>query len=322
VADVGRKLSMVWNMYDFFTMYAEVDNWEWDGRFGDPSEQLTNPLDQWVVSRAHQLTQEVAKHMDAYDVPNAAKLILPFIEDASNWYVRRSRRRFWKTEDDADKKMAYRTLHYVLVQLAHVMAPFTPFLAEELFHKLTGEESVHLRDWPAAGHVNELVLDRMHFVREVINEGLSQRAAAGVKVRQPLQAVAVTGLDQLGEEVDALTSILLEELNVKELKAATGSKLKVKLDTTITPVLKREGMVRELIRNVQNARKQAGLNVDDRIKLSLSTTDEELRQAIDEHKDLVLAETLARELVYDQTLGFETSCAVDDAPLTVSLEKV
>jgi isoleucyl-tRNA synthetase len=260
--------------------------------------------------------------MDAYDVPNAAKLILPFIEDASNWYVRRSRRRFWKTEDDADKKMAYRTLHYVLVQLAHVMAPFTPFLAEELFHKLTGEESVHLRDWPAAGHVNELVLDRMHFVREVINEGLSQRAAAGVKVRQPLQAVAVTGLDQLGEEVDALTSILLEELNVKELKAATGSKLKVKLDTTITPVLKREGMVRELIRNVQNARKQAGLNVDDRIKLSLSTTDEELRQAIDEHKDLVLAETLARELVYDQTLGFETSCAVDDAPLTVSLEKV
>ncbi len=320
VADVARKLSMVWNMYDFFTLYAEVDGWEWAGDYGDPSEGLGNPLDQWIVSRVHQLVQEVGKHMDAYDVPNAVKPILPFIDDASNWYVRRSRRRFWKSEDDGDKQAAYRTLHYVLVQLAHVMAPFTPFLAEELYQKLTGGESVHLRDWPEPGHVNELIVERMAFVREVINEGLSQRAANGLKVRQPLRSISVAGLDgRLGEDSSELSPIILEELNVKELKHKDGEG--VLLDTEITPELKREGMMREVVRNVQNARKQAGLNVDDRIELSLSTTDEELHQAIKEHADTITAETLATSLNFDQTLAFEVSCAVDAAPLTVSLQK-
>lgn len=337
VADVSRKLAMVWNMYDFFTMYAEVDNWEWDGSFDDPSAELANPLDQWIVSRVHQLTAEVEKHMDAYDVPNATKPILPFLDDASNWYVRRSRRRFWKSGDDADKQAAYRTLHYVLVQLSHIMAPFTPFLAEELFQKLTGEESVHLRDWPAAGHVNELVLDRMSFVREVINEGLSQRAAAGKKVRQPLGSVSV--FDEEGKVTQEMQDVIAEELNVKkvilsvktlELTEDLVDRLKLKslsfeprvvLDIDITPELKREGMVRELIRNVQSSRKQAGLNVDDRIMLSLSTTDDELRQAAEAHEEMIKAETLATEIVYDQHLEFETSCAIDDAPLTVSLQK-
>src|SRR5690606_29140857 len=134
------------------------------------------------------------------------------------------RRRFWKSDDDADKQSAYRTLHYVLVQLAHVMAPFTPFLAEELYQKLTGGESVHLRDWPKVGHVNELIVDRMAFVREVINEGLSQRASNGLKVRQPLQSVAIPALhDRLGEDMDELAPVILEELNVKELKQAKDS---------------------------------------------------------------------------------------------------
>ncbi|MGH7157713.1 MAG: isoleucine--tRNA ligase [Candidatus Saccharimonadales bacterium] len=316
VADVQRKLAMVWNMYDFFTMYAEVDNWEWDGSFDDPSENLKNPLDQWIVSRVHQLNQEVGRHMDAYDIPNAMKPILPFIDDASNWYVRRSRRRFWKSGDDADKNDAYRTLHYVLVQLSHILAPFTPFLAEELFQKLTGHESVHLRDWPAAGRVNELVIDRMAFVREVINEGLSQRATAGIKVRQPLPAVMVYGADELDA---SLQHVILDELNVKQLK--NSEKDTVNLDTKITPALKREGMVREVIRNVQSARKQAGLNIDDRIILSVSSTDDQLRQAINEHQALIKTETLANGLVFDQRQAFETSCAVDEAPLTISLQK-
>ncbi len=321
VADIARKLSMVWNMYDFFTLYAEVDGWEWDGGYDDPTESLTNPLDRWIVSRVHQLNAEVEEHMDGYDIPNAMKPILPFIEDASNWYVRRSRRRFWKSEDDGDKQAAYRTLHYVLVRLAHVMAPFTPFLAEELYQKLTGGESVHLRDWPESGHVDELIVDRMAFVREVINEGLSQRAANAIKVRQPLQSVGVAGMgDRLGEDADELAPIILEELNVKELTAASGDS-KVEIDTKITPSLRREGMMREVVRNVQSARKQAGLNVDDRIELSLSTTDQELHKAIKEHEATIKAETLAVSVVFDQTLAFETSCSVDDAPLTVSLQK-
>ncbi|HZM64054.1 MAG TPA: isoleucine--tRNA ligase, partial [Candidatus Saccharimonadales bacterium] len=340
VADVQRKLAMVWNMYDFFTMYAEVDNWEWGGSFADPSEQLQNPLDQWIVSRVHQLTAEVEKHMDAYDLPNAMKPILPFIDDASNWYVRRSRRRFWKSEDDGDKQAAYRTLHYVLVQLAHVLAPFTPFLAEELFQKLTGQESVHLRDWPATGHVNELIMSDMAKVREFINQGLSQRAGAGIKVRQPLAEVKIYGAPNLMPE---LLEIIQEELNVKQVasvprydvkagdsfeevlkKGEDGYNLldlKVEMKLSLTPELKREGMVREVIRNVQSARKQAGLNVDDRIVLSVSSTDEQLRQAIKEHSNLIQTETLANKLVFDQQQTFETSCTVDDAPLTISLQK-
>lgn len=324
VADVARKLSMVWNMYDFFTLYADVDKWEWDGKLEDPSDNLRNPLDQWIVSRLHQLTADVEHHMDSYDMPNAVKPILPFIDDASNWYVRRSRRRFWKSEDDNDKQDAYRTLHYVLVQLAHVMAPFTPFLAEELFQKLTGGElgeSVHLRDWPAAGHVNELAVASMDFVKHVVTEGLSVRAKAGIKVRQPLAVVNVSGApDNIGSTQD-YQSIIVDELNVKEFKWENKGDYSVELDLKITPSLKREGMMREVVRNVQSERKAAGLNVDDRIRLSLSTTDDDLRRAIEEHHDLIKAETLATELVFDQTFAHETACAIDTAPVTVSLEK-
>lgn len=324
VADVARKLSMVWNMYDFFTLYADVDGWEWDGSYDDPSPGLKNPLDTWIVARVHQLTAEVEKHMEAYDIPNATKPILPFIEDASNWYVRRSRRRFWKSEDDGDKQAAYRTLHYVLVQLAHVMAPFTPFLADELYQKLTGGESVHLRDWPATGHIDELIVDRMAFVRDIINEGLSQRAAGSVKVRQPLQSVTVAGLSEhLGEHAAELLPVILEELNVKEvLESKPGAKERVFVALELTPALKREGMVREVIRNVQNARKQAGLDVDDRIHVGLLANEPELTKAIKEHEAFVKAETLADSVVYEGVFDTQTSCTVDGIPLTISLQKV
>jgi isoleucyl-tRNA synthetase len=312
VADVARKLSMVWNMYDFFTMYAEVDGWEFKGDLSDPSEDLENPLDQWIISRVHQLNQEVEAHMDGYDVPNAVKPILPFIEDASNWYVRRSRRRFWKSGDDTDKNNAYRTLHYVLVQLSQIMAPFTPFLAEELYQKLTGGESVHLLDWPAAGHVNELVVGEMETVREYVNQGLSIRAKERLKVRQPLASVTVPTLGQFVSFEDILT----EELNVKAVQK--GKELS--LDLHVTPELKREGLMREVVRFVQNARKQAGLNVDDRIKLSLVTSESDLKKAISEYADTVTAETLAEaltEVEYDYSVDLK----VEGMPLKISLQK-
>jgi isoleucyl-tRNA synthetase len=338
VGDVARKLSMVWNMYDFFTMYAEVDGWEWDGKHEDPTELCKNPLDTWIISRVHRLTQEVEKHMDAYDIPNAVKPILPFIDDASNWYVRRSRRRFWKSGDDEDKNNAYRTLHYVLVQLSMVLAPFTPFLAEELYQKLTGGESVHLLDWPKFGHIDELAVSNMAFVREVINEGLSQRAQGSIKVRQPLQWVNV--YDTNNRLTDELKEIITEELNVKEVIVRknpefTAETLFTKrllesvqihptaiINLEITEDLKREGMMREVIRQVQNGRKNAGLQVDDRIVLSLFTEDAELAKAIDEHKDTIKTETLATELrtVDGGAKGTETA-KVDGVELKVQITK-
>ena len=241
--------------------------------------------------------------------------------------MRRSRRRFWKSDNDTDKNAAYRTLHYVLVRLSMVMAPFTPFLAEELYQKLTGGESVHLLDWPQVGHIDELALDKMAVLREAINQGLSKRAEAKIKIRQPLSTVHLEGMGLDFLEHDApqaafYASILCEELNVKHCDLHPSDKpLTVTLDTKLTPALVREGMMREVVRNVQGTRKQAGLNVDDRIKLSLSTTDEELRQAIAEHHAIIQAETLATELVFDQTFEHDTSCSVESAPLTISLQK-
>jgi isoleucyl-tRNA synthetase len=323
VGDVARKLSMVWNMYDFFTMYAEVDNWEFDSELRDPLEVLENPLDIWIVSRMHQLVAEVEKNMDEYNIPNAMSPILPFLDDASNWYVRRSRRRFWKSEDDGDKQKAYQTLHYVLVRLAYVLAPFTPFLAEELYSKLTGDdESVHLKDWMPAGDIDERALKEMADVRLVINEILSIRAKEGIKTRQPLSRAEIVTARPISKELQA---VVTEEVNIKSIDFIDDASLenakenvKIGVELALTPELKREGMMREVIRHVQSARKKAGLNVDDRIVLTLTTKNVELQSAIEEHRETICAETLAsiKNMTENQTI-----VKVDGEELTISLEK-
>ena len=342
VGDVARKLSMVWNMYDFFTMYAEVDGWEWDGKHEDPSELCKNTLDTWIISRVHQLTQEVEKHMDVYDIPNAMKPILPFLDDASNWYVRRSRRRFWKSGDDTDKNEAYKTLHYVLTQLSMIMAPFTPFLAEELYRKLTGGESVHLLDWPQTGHINEILLSDMTKVREAINYGLAQRAKERIKVRQPLSKVVVYGMTDIRQE---LVDIIGEELNVKQVVIVPKRELKgdekftdvveagkttynlldikVEIDIELTKDLKAEGLMREVIRQVQNARKQADLHVDDRIKLDISTEDTEIAGAIEQFRKEIADETLAVSLTIgsDHTYLHITTANIEKSEIVIAIDK-
>ena len=392
VGDVARKLAMIWNMYDFFTMYAEVDGWEFDGTLVDPlsgqpvsggegfafpakrgqdvrqmaaerpettdtaATPVTNPLDIWIISRLHELVAEVEKQMDAYNIPDALSPILPFLDDASNWYVRRSRRRFWRSskgaagaEDDGDKNDAYRTLHYVLVRLSHLLAPFTPFLAEELYHNLTGDdESIHLKDWLPAGAVDEQVLKDMLLTRTFIENGLSKRMDTNdefgsIKVRQPLALASYNSKHKLD---DFYEQIMKEELNVKEVKHVYDVKGKifgVEIDKTITPELKREGLMREVIRHVQSARKKAGLQVDDRIVLHLAVGAEptsasqsaapsqaqpaddaaaQLGQALAEHADTIASETLAT--MAPQQPGdalYHTTAMVDGAELQVSLAK-
>ena len=305
VMDVARKLGMIWNMYDFFTMYAEVDGWEFNGDLSDPLHDLTNPLDIWIVSRLHQLITEVERGLDNYNLQDATKPILPFLDDASNWYVRRSRRRFWKSEDDGDKNDAYRTLHYVLVRLSYMLAPFTPFLAEELYHNLTGDnESIHLKDWLPAGEIDNSMLRDMNALRTAVNDGLSKRASEGIKVRQPLASVKLINTisqDTPAEVAQFLIDIAKDELNVKSVEIVTDSESEsvqpsVVYDLTITPELKREGLMREIVRHVQSARKQAGLQIDDRIVLSISSDDSEISQAIDAFADVIKSETLAVEL--------------------------
>jgi isoleucyl-tRNA synthetase len=320
VGDMARKLSMIWNVYDFFTLYAEVDGWEWNGKLEDPSESTENVLDTWILSKIHSLISDVQNATEEYDLQRATRLFLPFVDELSNWYVRRSRKRFWKSVDDQDKQFAYKTLHYVLVQLAHVIAPFAPFLAEELFRKLTAKESVHLQDWPKVGHVNEQVVLEMDAIRHVVNEGLSARSRAQIKVRQPLAAVTVSGMVDLGPHKDLYLEVLKEELNVKSVNWSTEGEQSVELDLELTEDLKAEGLAREVVRLVQSARKDAGLEVDDRIHLTLKTDSEELNKAIKEYTSYICSETLTTKLDKNVADGYSSEQKIAGSVISIFLK--
>lgn len=295
--DVQRNVfSTLWNSYRFFTTYAQVDGWTPSAELAEPQTQ--NLLDAWMVSRVQKTVAEVTKQADEYQMQKAAIPVRELIDDLSNWYVRRSRRRFWKSEDDSDKQSAYATLHYTLIRVCQLLAPWAPFMSDHIYRELCGENmptSVHLTDWPEAEAPDKQLLERMQTVREVVSQGLDQRAQAGVKVRQPLGSVTLN----LGDTADAwvrdFSDIIREELNVKTLELAEQGE-QVVLDTELTPELKREGLARDVVRQVQQTRKRHDLNVDDRIQLTLNSSDAELLQAIEEHQDTIAAETLAHTL--------------------------
>ena len=331
VSDIARKISMIWNMYDFFTMYASVDGWEFSGELSDPSKNLENPLDLWIVSRVHKLRNEITENMDAYNIPRALEGILPFLDDASNWFVRRSRRRFWKSEDDGDKTQAYQTLHYVLSYLALLLAPFVPFLAEELWDKMVGDGSVHLKDWPAAGEINEKILAEMAEVRGYVNEALALRAKNGVKIRQPLKEVVIP---HVASDLKWFVEILQEELNVKGVsyvifeKDENGEILshkpaeKVDFNFEITPELRAEGLMREIIRHIQASRKKAGLNVDDRIELNFSSENEDLSGAFKKFIQEISKEVLAEKAEFsNDELEFSQTVKIEGGEAKISLKK-
>jgi isoleucyl-tRNA synthetase len=323
VGDVARKLSMIWNVYDFFTMYADVDGWEWNGQLEHTANDSQNILDTWIVSKLHKLITDVESSTLKYDLQSATRYILPFVDELSNWYVRRSRKRFWKSDDAEDKQNAYKTLHYVLVQLAHVLAPFTPFLAEELYRNLTGGESVHLNKWPEVGHVNEQVIREMDAVRSVVNEGLSQRVKAQLKVRQPLAKVSVTGGEDLGPREGVYIDVLREELNVKSVDWDQNGESGVELATELNDELRAEGYAREIVRFVQQARKKAELDVDDRISLALSTDNAGLAAAVEAHSSYITEETLADTLVQGDLQGgvYTSEHKINGSDLKLSLKK-
>ncbi len=322
VADIARKLSMIWNMYDFFSLYAEVDGWESEEELQDPTTELKNILDIWIISRLNQLNQAVERSIQAYDLQSALKPILEFIDDASNWYVRRSRKRFWKSQNDQDKQLAYKTLYYILVELSIIVAPFTPFLAEELYRKLTGGESVHLLNWPEAGHVNDLLIKDMDTVRQLIGEGLKQRALAGIKVRQPLDSAKLILPFDLGQpDREELVEIVKEELNVHHVVTALDDHPSISIDLQLTPQLRQEGVAREIIRQVQNARKQAGLNVEDRIILGLSSDDQNIDQAIRSFEAAIKQETLTTKLELQEVSGFTATVEIEGSSVRISISQ-
>ncbi|PIP27753.1 MAG: isoleucine--tRNA ligase, partial [Candidatus Moranbacteria bacterium CG23_combo_of_CG06-09_8_20_14_all_39_10] len=271
----------------------------------------------WIISKLHKLIKDVDENMLAYDLPNATKPMMDFIDELSNWYIRRSRKRFWKSEDDGDKNDAYQTLHYVLVELAKVMAPFTPFISEDIYKNLTGGESVHLVDFPAADEslIDESLNEKMESTRNIITEALQLRAKNSIKVRQSLSELIITNYEMQEDFME----IMKEEVNVKNVIIKIGSEKKVELNTEITPELKLEGQAREIIRFIQEMRKEAGYEVDNRIEARYTG----LQEVFAEFGSLIQKEVLANSLDQGdlEKSDLEKEFKIEEAPLLLKIRK-
>ncbi|HSX02429.1 MAG TPA: isoleucine--tRNA ligase [Candidatus Saccharimonadia bacterium] len=296
--DISRNVfGTLWNTYSFLSMYAEIESWQPAGKLSAP--QSDNVLDQWLLARLNETTAAVTAAADDYQLARALRPLRELVDDLSNWYVRRSRRRFSRHAEPADRAAAFGTLHYALCRIAQVLAPWSPFVADKLWRGLTdsmGEAaSVHLSDWPAAESLDAAVLTDMGRARQIVEAGLAARmqatdSAPQIKVRQPLQELAYGGT-KLTEQFE---QIIAEEVNVKKVvQSAKLAEATVNLNKTITPELRAEGLMRDIVRHIQNARKETGLRADDHIALTLVTASEEVAAAIAAHADTIRAETLA-----------------------------
>ena len=379
---VRQFLKPLWNTYAFYVLYANVN---------DPlSEGAETELDRWIRSRLAATTARVRERMEDYDTTFAGRAVAEFVDDLSNWYVRLSRRRFW----DGDR-VAFETLHKCLVTVAKLLAPLTPFIADEIFENLDGSEpSVHLCDFPQPRERDEQLEWDMQVVRDAVELGRAARAHAKLKVRQPLREAVVVAADRERSAIERLQGLLTEELNVKSVRYVSeadelgrfelkpnyralgprfgkhmpqvaaaiasldpvrlrdGGRAGVNVDgreheigpddvlMTLQPLegyqversgthavalnleldeeLRREGLAREVVHAVQGARKDAGLNVEDRIALSLGG-DGELLDAARAHEGYVARETLATSVSYDGAVG--EAAEIDGRELRISVER-
>ncbi len=310
---VKKVLNLTSNVLSFYEQYK--DKFE-----VLPELSRQNVLDAWILARLNELIKDSTKEMDAYDTVRTGRLIRTFIDDMSTWYLRRSRDRF-KTESE-DARAAVTTLRYVLLELSKVMAPFTPFLAEHVYKTVGGEkESVHLDAWPevVVDALDAGVLAHMGETRAIVSRALERRAEAGIPVRQVLNEMA---LHLPSGELDlAYQEVLKDEVNVKTIIVEKGD-LAVFLDLKLTPELVREGTVREIIRRINAMRKNAGLTIEDRIALYVSG-DDQIQQAVEEHKDVLLHGTLAVGVRVDGDAPEITeSFRANEFDLVVGFEKV
>jgi isoleucyl-tRNA synthetase len=308
---VRAQLNTLWNVYGFLAMYANVDGWPGEGAVIDT--ELAAPLDRWLRARVKQTAQEVEAGMVTIDPPRATTALSELLDDLSNWWVRRSRRRFWGGKGE-EKAQAYQVLYGALRDLCALLAPFLPFTAEALYQRLAAPfasrllESVHLCALPE-GEVTEeevALVAECTRARAAVRAGRAARAAANLRVRQPLAAARVLSVDG-APPFPHFAQDVLEELNVKRLDAVTSAELlgearsedggvAVGLDTVLTEELRQEGVARDLVRHVQNLRKRAGLRVEQRIRLWLAVEDGPVGAALQTHRESVAAETLAVEL--------------------------
>ncbi|MBR1402735.1 MAG: isoleucine--tRNA ligase [Treponema sp.] len=394
----------LWSGYSFFVTYANIDGYTAKGDVFNGMKPK-NPLDAWIVSITQKMIKDVTQALDDYDLSTAIDPLINFIDQLNNWYIRRSRRRFWKSENDTDKKEAYESLYYALKSFSLTAAPFIPFITESMWQNLRTEkdaESVHLADFPVynASLRDEKLEFRMDTVQKAVSMGRSLRNQFNLKNRQPLASTQlVTRNAEERKVLESMIDTIREELNVKEvifheredelvsykakanfkvlgkelgakmkaaaakiqelknqsiadilggkkvsvdvdgqsvdldtekiiveriekedLKVVNDGTLTVGLDTKVTDELKKEGYVRDLIRGIQNLRKESGFEVTDRIKLFVSG-DGDLKDAFAKFKEFVSGETLATVQEWKDKLTKATSVEADDKTWSISIEK-
>ena len=256
-----KTVQLLWNTFSFYKLYAQ-DNYQIKAL---DQLEITQVLDKWIVSKTHSLIKSVSQAMDHYDTVTSCRAILEFINELSTWYLRRSRERF------KENPAAMEVFGWVLKQLVLVMAPFTPFISELIYQNLLAGESVHLGSWPTwdENHIHEQLEENMTLVRQIVEKAHAQRKAAQIKVRQPLSELRITNYELRIE--NELLEIIKEEVNVKKILVVQGKgELEVTLDTELTDELKIEGKARELIRLIQDLRKEKGLGVSEKVKIQLT----------------------------------------------------
>ena len=388
-ADEVRRQFLIpfWNVYSFLTTYANVDGWKPEPGFWERGTQDTveNTLDRWILARLQDTVRGVTYGLETFETDRTCRIIEHFLDDLSNWYVRRSRRRFWKSEADTDKASAYRTLYNVIVTFARLLAPFVPFVTEAVYQNLVSSvepnapKSIHHTDWPQPEEalIDEGLIESMGTTRALVKAGLAARASANLKVRQPLSRAVIHLPDQMTVDVE-MVALITDELNVKTvefvesaeqltsysllpdnrklgprmgkylrairelfaemdaeqtgtilhqiergesfslelenetveiasdevhvqqkqpegLAVVTESGMTVAVDTQLTPELLSEGLAREVVRRIQNLRKEADFNLDDRITTTYET-DETLAQVFSDWREFIADETLSHEL--------------------------
>jgi len=318
----------LWNTYSFFTLYANIDRFVPQPLTADSEQpKAFTELDNWIISGLNRLTSEVSKLMDNYNPTSATRRIEEFVDNLSNWYVRRNRRRFWKSENDADKLAAYTTLYQCLVTLSQLLAPFVPFIAEELYQNLfrsvnpQARESVHLTDFPIADEtkINDKLNSHVELAMKISSLGRAARAKAGIKVRQPLaKAVVAVETKEEKKALEKLATEVMGEINVKQLvvlsevkereefpsnmpdySVANDARYWVAISTELPPELIAEGVSRELVRHLQNMRRNAKLNITDHIITYYQTREPLIKEVMDAFAGYIKQETLSQELIDD-----------------------
>jgi isoleucyl-tRNA synthetase len=328
-----RVLLTLWNVYSFFTNYATLDRFE-PGQV--PQDwRPENELDRWILAELNVLISQVDDFLENYNPTDAGRRIQEFIDGLSNWYVRRSRRRFWKSDSDSDKLSAHATLYRCLVTVSQLMAPLAPFIAEEIYQNLVrpvdsaAPDSVHLSRFPVAdpSMIDQQLMDATRLAMRVSSMGRAARSRAGLKVRQPLAGMVVkTRSEEEEQYLGWVESQVLEELNVKLLRGVseepalyqraqaeagenTDAILKVDhysvaleggymvaMDSAITPELAQEGLARELAHRIQNLRKDASFDITDRI-ITYYQGPQEVSQVMQDHAGYIQQETLSEKLM-------------------------